>query len=172
MGYIFSWILSIVFFVYLAFKTKKLLSKVLLTLVIIILEVLILCLCIAGSMLFNGFGFAYLFFIVLQLVICTLYRIQTVSWSEILVGILVFIIIGIYMYFNGNVVGEIEYFIGDAGGMQRHVTYEIYRWLTYIFDVLLSWFPIYNVLISPFWLRNSNSQHYFKQLIDKIKNTK
>lgn len=168
MGYLFSSILAVSFFVYLAFKLKSTFVKVGLLIIILIFETILSSTCMAGNLIFNGFWFAYLSFIVIQFLICTFYKVRYISRTEIAVGILIGGLIALYMYFNGSVVGEMEYFDGDAGGMQAHIPYKFYRWLTYIFDVLLVWFPIFNLLISPFWLRRQNSQHYVKQMICKI----
>ncbi len=77
----------------------------------------------AGNLIFNGFWFAYLSFIVIQLLICTFYKVRYISWVQTVVGILVGGMIVLYICFNRSVVGEMKYFVGDAGGMQAHIPY-------------------------------------------------
>ena len=111
----------------------------------------------------NKFGFAILFILVFQLIPCTFYKMKTMSWIELVMGIVVSVLVGIYQYYCGGICGEFEYYMDDAGGLQRKIPYEIYRWSTYIFDVILTWLVIFNLLISPFWMR-SRGYHFLKQL--------
>lgn len=170
MAFIFSWLLAILFFMYLACGKKKQFSRIALSVIVLLSEGFLFCLCSIGYMFDDELGIAITFILMIQLIICSWYKSQNVSSLEKILGVVVLIAISIYMYFNGNVIGEMMYVISDAGGMHKKASYEVYRWSTYLFDICYIWFPVYNIIISPFWLRRVTAQHYFKRLINEIKN--
>ena len=164
MGFLISWLLADVFYVYLALKLKNKFLRVGISVIVILIEALLSCFCLLLSIFDMELYFLFLCILALLFIPCTLYKINTISWIEIVTGIVIFVFIGIFLYYFGGISGEFEYSTShDGGGLVRKVPYEIYRWATYFFDVVLTWFVIYNLLISPFWLR-SRGYHFLKQV--------
>ena len=163
MGFLISWLLADVFYVYLALKLKNKFLRVGISIIVILIEAFLSCFCWLVSIFDMLFWFAFLGILVLLLIPCTLYKTRTISWIEIVAGIVSFVFIGIFLYYFGGICGEFEYSFKDGGGLVRKIPYEIYRWATYLFDVILTWFVFYNLLVSPFWMR-SRGYHFLKQL--------
>lgn len=92
----------------------------------------------------------YLFWILQFCLIC-LYRIHKTKLVRIIIGVVVMIALGIYMYYNGTVASE-SYI---SSSFNFNPDYKLYQLATYSSDVLIPFSAIYNLLISPFWTRNS-----------------
>lgn len=86
-------------------------------------------------------------FIVLELIFICLYRINKTHRISLIIGACVFIALAIYMYFNGSVMGDGQYIRVNYGD------FYLYQISTFAFDVMAPFALVYNLIISPFWLR-------------------
>lgn len=96
--------------------------------------------------------FAVIYFM-FQLILICLYKINHVSFERCGIGLTILAIIGYYMYYNGDIMGEMTYKISDAGGMVYTGSYQLYRWTTYFAEVIFPSALIFNLFVSPFWKR-------------------
>lgn len=168
MLYLCSWLLPTVFFVFLSLKNMKRGWGITISIIIVIIELFLCGISLLGFVFDDNIGISMTYIAILQMMLCTIYKFKNISSIEKTLGLLVFVGLCVFMYYYGSVVGELEYVISDAGGMHRKTSYNIYRWSVYTFDVLLLWFPLFNWLISPFWMRKPNSTNYITQLINKV----
>lgn len=93
----------------------------------------------------------------LQLIVMSLYCFRYNKRWQVLLGLTLFIALSIYMYYHGSVCGEMEFRIADMGGIALVGSYTLYRWATYASDVIFPFALVFNLLISPFWLRNKTN---------------
>ncbi len=112
-----EWLFATSFLVYLAFRPSSVIVKVFLSIIVIAFQIGALQLCLIGFMFDNIVGYAMAYFFVLELFACSLYRLKFISRAEKIIGALSFILIGVMAYYYGSVMGPMEYFISDAGGM-------------------------------------------------------
>lgn len=163
--FILSWFLASAFLCYLSLKPKMpILLKIVLIVLILVIEKELYDLERIIAMFDDLLYYGLIGILMIQLLACTIYRIKYTFIGQRLIGVLSFIGIGIYMYYNGSVIGEIQYFISDAGGMHSKLDYNVYRWLTYTWDVLIPWFLLFNIVVSPFWLRNAKGKLLIKDI--------
>ena len=94
----------------------------------------------------------------LQLMIISCYHLKYNNRWQIICGLTLFVGLSIYMYYHGTVTGEMEFKISDLGGLAWVGSYELYRCATYASDVVFPFSLIFNLIISPFWLRNENTK--------------
>lgn len=166
MMFFFAWILATAFLIYLSFRPSSIFVIIILTVLISVFQLIILFLGYIGFMFNDEIGFAIAYFLMLELLVCSLYKCRNISYKELILGVISLIILGIWQYYNGSVVGEFLYLISDAGGMHKKVPYLVYRWSTYIImDVLCPWVIISNIIISPFWRRLPATGNYWIKLI-------
>lgn len=93
----------------------------------------------------------------LQLIIMSIYRFRYNRWWQDLLGLTVFVSLSIYMYYHGSARDEGSFQISDMGGLVWVGSYQLYRWTTYASDVIFPFALVFNLLISPYWLRNNTT---------------
>lgn len=150
---IFGWLLATSYLIYRSLKFKSLIIKITTVVVSILIQLALFILCFVGFMFDVKVGFFMSDIILFELLICSLYKIKTISRNERILGLVTMLLISIFAYYFGSVMGPMEYFISDAGGIQIKTPYQFYRWNTYIGDCLYPWTIIFNTLISPYWGR-------------------
>lgn len=69
--------------------------------------------------------------------------------KRIIIGAIFLIGLGIYMYFKGSVMPES--FINNS--FNNNPDYELYRAVTFCSDVIFPFTLIFNLVISPYWMR-------------------
>ena len=94
----------------------------------------------------------------LQLMIISCYRQKYNNRWQIICGLTLFAGLSIFKYYHGSVAGEMEFRISDLGGLAWVGSYELYRCATYASDVVFPFSLIFNLIISPFWLRNEKAK--------------
>lgn len=89
----------------------------------------------------------------LHLLMVCLYKIRQVRTIQVLTGCIVGVTMAVYMYYNGTVIGDGEFMrsftLGESFG-----TYQL---KTYFCDIVYPFSLLWNILISPFWLRKKKS---------------
>ena len=168
---IFAWILATVFFIYLSIRRSSTIAKIIFAILAVVIQFIILFMIFVGFMLDDVTGFALADLLILELLGCSLYRCRNISYKELLLGFISLALLGIWQYFYGTVISQLEYVISDAGGMHAKVPYVIYRWNTYILDVAYPWFIIFNIFISPYWGRYPDTGNYWIKLISQPGNS-
>lgn len=150
--FILAELLLLSWLVYIIVQTKGAWRKILLS---------VLILCVGLSKILCLLSFIYtdilnigVIIMCLQLIAVCLYHLFSNRWWQLLLGLFVFVSFSIFMYYHGSVVGEMTFRISDIGGMAVTGSYTFYRWATYTSDVIYPFALVFNLLISPFWLRN------------------
>lgn len=164
--FILSWLLATEFLCYLCLRsTMPILLKIVLIPLILGIEIIIMIGIGLVGVFYMELHFLMVGILIIQLLACTFYRIKYTFIWQLWIGALSFIGIAIYMYYSGSVIGELLYSIsGDAGATVSKMNYNDYRYLTYSKDVLIPWFCLFNIVVSPFWLRNTKGQLLIKDL--------
>ena len=162
-----SWILATSFLIHRKLKLTSLFTRISAVIITLLLQVILLGMCFAGYMLDGTLGFFIGDIVLLELLLCSLYRRKNISRNEIIFGLASLCIITIWAYFYGSVSGEFGYAISNVGGRHK-APYFIYRWNTFIMDVFCPWFLLFNLIISPFWGRTSLPGYYWKRLFANI----
>lgn len=158
----FIWLLATVFLIYLSLRPSTLILKITLTILTTLSQIFVLLTGFIGKMFSEELYFSAAAFVILELLICTLYRCRYISIKGILAGLISLVILGIFQYYFGSVKGEISHYICLNDGMFVLAPYEIYRWGTYTLDVTCPWYILFNIVISPFWNRDTSSgNHWF-----------
>lgn len=154
-----GWLLATSYLIYRSLKFKSLIIKFTTVVVSIFIQLALCIFCFVGFMFDMRVGFFMSSIILFELLICSLYKIKTISRYEIILGFVAMLLISVFAYYFGSVMGPMEYFISDAGGMQIKVPYQFYRWNTYIGDCLYPWTIAFNTLISPYWRRSTQGSY-------------
>ena len=92
-------------------------------------------------------------FMLLQLMVASCYKIKQIGKVRLGLGILLLVILAVWMFYDGGIIGPQSYQISDAGGFTHPGNYKIYRWSMYASEVIMPFALIFNLLISPFWKR-------------------
>lgn len=153
-----AWLLATIFLIYLSFKPSLIIGKIALAIFVFVLQIVVLGLGYVGFMFDDELWVAISYLLIMELLICSLYKYRNISCKEIIFGLLSLVILGIWQYYHGSVIGRVTYEVSDI--MHKKIPYVIYRWSTYITDVLYPWFIVFNTLISPFWRRDSSTENY------------
>lgn len=154
------WLLVTSFFIYLLCKSIKTTSWgeiatiVIVSGMVIFLQTMLSQVYYVGSMFDDNLCFYMAYILIAESIICTFYKFKNISRIRIILGVITGLILGVVMYYHGNVRGEISYIISDGGGMHIKAPYNMYRWSVYGMEVLYPWFFIFNIFISPYWKRD------------------
>lgn len=159
-----AWLLALNFFLYLSVQPSSNIVKAILVFLTIVFQIFYL-LMLVGSVFDDLAYFAVSAFLVLELLVCSVYKLRNTSYKEFSVGLLVLLLLGWWQYHHGSVEGELTYLISDGGGMVRKLPYHLYRWSTYMSDVAYPWLIVFNVFISPFWGRRASNRNFWIKLI-------
>lgn len=149
-----AWVLATAFLIYLSLRSSSIIVKVLFAVLVFAFQIILGLFAILVSGFDDLILFALVDLWIFELAVCSVYKFRNISYKALLLGFATLIFLGIWKYFHGSVIGEmnsINWIICDIHGMSRKAAYLIYRWNSYFIDVACPWFLVINVFISPFW---------------------
>lgn len=169
-----AWVLATAFLIYLSLRSSSIIVKVLFAVLVFAFQIILGLFAILVSGFDDLILFALVDLWIFELAVCSVYKFRNISYKALLLGFATLIFLGIWKYFHGSVIGEInsiDFIICDVL-IHRKAAYLIYCWNSYFIDVACPWFLVINVFISPFWSRRPCTENWWLKLVSYCTNTR